>query len=101
MKTKSLITLSLLFALGFSMVHEYVFAAYHGEHGDIVEYVNEFEAPSSHGDLCDTHFEYHQAFLLPQNTILPQNSNLSSNTPLNKETYQFQANLDFFKPPIS
>lgn len=101
MKIKSLITLSLLFVLGFSMVHEYVFAFQDDDPCTVSEYVSEIEAPSSHGDICDIHYEYHQAFLLPQVTTLPQSSDLSSNTILCNEIYQFQANLEFFRPPIS
>jgi len=101
MKIKSLITFSILFALSFSMVHEYAFAFYDDEHCNVAEYISEIEAPSSHGDVCDIHFEYHQAFLLPQDTILPTNNDMNSKPVPAKDTYQFHVNLDFIKPPIS
>ena len=101
MKIKSFITFSLLFALSFSMVHEYVFASYHNGHCESVEHADISETQSLHVDICETHFEYHQASLLPQNMLLPQSNNLGSKTISNKETYQFSANLDFLKPPIA
>jgi len=107
MKIKSLITFSLLFALGFSMVHEFAFAFYDDEHCNTTEYVQEFQGPNlhessdSHDDICEIHFEYHQACLLFQNSVLLQNHNLRSNTLPIKETYQFLVNLDSIKPPIS
>jgi hypothetical protein len=98
---KSLITFSLLFVLGFSIVHEYVFAVYDNNHCTVSEYINEIEVPTSHDSICDIHFEYHQAFLLPQDIILIHSNDLSTNTIIRKESYLFQTYLDFFKPPIS
>jgi hypothetical protein len=112
MKIKSFITFSLLFAISFSIVHEYAFAFYDDEHCDTTEYVKEFQGPVAHDidshessahedDICDTHFEYHQAFLLLPNATLFQDYDLRSNITLAKETYQFQTNQKFIKPPIS
>ncbi|MDA3945351.1 MAG: hypothetical protein PF439_01545 [Helicobacteraceae bacterium] len=101
MKIKSIITLALLFAIGFSSVHAYVFAFYDEEHLSAVEYVSQLQAPSSHGDICDVHFEYHQAFLLPQNSAIPDAKQLSFAETSQDESYCFQTHLDFFKPPIS
>ena len=107
MKLKSLITLSLLFAISFSILHEYAFAVYDDEHCNTTEYVQEFqgpnlhESPDSHDDICETHFEYHQAYLLFPNSALLQDDTLRSNTLPTKETYQFLFSLDFIKPPIA
>ena len=112
MKIKSFITFSLLFAISFSIVHEYAFAFYDNEHCNTTEYVEEFQGPVAHDidshesgehedDICDIHFEYHQAFLLLPDATLFQDDNLRSNIILLKETYQFQTNLKFIKPPIS
>ena len=112
MKIKSFITFSLLFAISFSIVHEYAFAFYDDEHCDTTEYVQEFQGPVAHDidshessahedDICDTHFEYHQAFLLLPDTALLQEHALRSNLIPVKETYQFQTNLKSIKPPIS
>ena len=112
MKTKSFITFSLLFALSFTMVHEYVFAFYDNNHCDIKEYVQELQGSvtnhtASHqesvheDDICDIHFEYHQAFVLLHHLPLPQSHDLRSNIILTKETYQFHTYLKFIKPPIA
>jgi|SaaInlStandDraft_4_1057021.scaffolds.fasta_scaffold139911_1 hypothetical protein len=100
MKCKSLITISLLFVLSFSIVHEYIFASMHAAHGDMIEYVNEFKNPTAHGDICDAHSEYHQAFVLEQVDFL---ANIHAPRTLNTgdhNHYQFYTNLEFFKPPI-
>lgn len=111
-KIKPFIIFSLLFAMGFSIVHEYAFAFYDDEHCNTTEYVEEFQGPIAHDtnshelsahedDICDIHFEYHQAFLLLPDTTLLHNYDLRSNIALTKETYQFQTSLKFIKPPIA
>jgi hypothetical protein len=112
MNIKSFITFSLLFAISFSIVHEYAFAFYDDKHCDTTEYVKEFQGPIVHDidshessahedDICDTHFEYHQAFLLLPNSHLLNGYDLRSNITLTKEIYQFQTNQKFIKPPIA
>jgi len=100
MKIKSFITLTLLFVLGFSIIHEYAFTFYDNEHCTVTEYVAELEAPSNHGDICDIHFEYHQAFVLSSNTILPKLQDKTLKIKIDKESYNFQTHLNFLKPPI-
>ena len=111
-RIKSMITFSLLFALSFSIVHEYAFAFYDEEHCNTAEYVQELQGPVIHEteshdinkqihDICDIHFEYHQAFVLLPNMPVLQNHDLRSNIILTKETYQFHSNLKFIKPPIA
>lgn len=100
MKVKSLITLALLFVLGFSIVHEYVFAL-HDEHVSAKEYVLELQAPQDHGDICDIHFEYHQSFLLFASTTLPILEKYTLKIKVDKESYNFKIQQNFLKPPIS
>ena len=101
MKIKSLITLALLFVLGFSTVHEYVFAFYDSDTCTTTEYVQELDIPSDHGDICDIHFEYHQAYMFSSNNIFLQKINKTSELILEKKSYDFQTNLSFVKPPIA
>ncbi len=101
MKFKSITTLVLLFALGFSVVHEYAFAFYDKEHCSVTEYVHELSAPTSHGDICDIHFEYHQSFLLSKKTSVPVIEYLSLVQRTNNESYSFQIHTNLFKPPIA
>ena len=100
MKPKSLVTFALLFVLGFSIVHEYAFAIVKTDHCTAMEYVAELEAPSDHGDICDTHFEYHQSFVLTSNVTSPKVDNTSSSKTFLTESYNFKTYDNFLKPPI-
>ncbi|PHS58322.1 MAG: hypothetical protein COB17_03660 [Sulfurimonas sp.] len=102
MKLKNLITLSLLFAFTFSIAHEYVFAIFDEEQCSVVEYVDEIRGPGNHhDDICDIHFEYHHAYMFPQENLLIQVSNISSKPILYKDSYKFSINLDIVIPPIA
>jgi len=101
MKIKSLVTLALLFVLGFSIVHEFAFASYEHNHDSALEYVAELNAPANHGDICDTHFEYHQTFSLLEKVAFFQLKDSSLKIKTYKESYNFQINLNFLKPPIA
>lgn len=102
MKTKRLISLALLLALSFGIIHEYAFAMLDNNHCSASEYINELDNPSSHNDICDIHFEYHQSiFLLSQNIILPKIEKNDFVTNFEDESYYFYNPLEFFKPPIS
>jgi len=98
---KIIITLALLFSFAFSTVHEFAFAFYDTNHCSVSEYVDELDSPSKHDDICDTHFEYHHAYLLPQTDIVLHKNSENSKPTFYKESYKFLANLDFIKPPIS
>ncbi|EQB40628.1 hypothetical protein M947_02135 [Sulfurimonas hongkongensis] len=98
---KKLITLSLLFVIGFSIIHEYVYAAYDDDHCSAIEYISEFDAPQTHGDICAIHFEYHQSYLLSQKVVLQHIDYKIIPNKTDKETYNFKTHLEFYKPPIS
>ena len=100
MKLKSLVTLSLLFVFSFSIVHEFAFAYFDNDHCSTTEYVAELDSPQNHGDICDIHFEYHQAYLLPENIIAQNQHTNTSKVQINKESYSFKVNSYFLKPPI-
>jgi len=101
MRLKSLTTLALLFVISFSIVHEYVYASHNDDHCSAIEYISEFDTPSSHGDLCDIHFEYHQSYLLSQNIVLPDVEFKPKPDKIDKETYNFKTLTTLYKPPIS
>ena len=97
-----LITLALLFSFAFSTVHEYAFAFYDENHCSVSEYVDEIEAPSEHhDDICDSHFEYHHAYILPQASIVLGKEKLDTKPLFHDESYAFSAHFDYIKPPIS
>ena len=98
---KNILTLLLLASFAFSSVHELAFTLYDEDHCSVQEYVSEIQTPSHHGDICDIHFEFHQAFLLPEtalllNKVLPYDDNF-----IVYHDYFFQAQLQFLKPPIA
>ena len=100
MKIKSLITFSLLFVIGFSVVHEFIFTLHDNDHRVAVEYVSELNSPKHHGDLCDIHFEYHKAFLLAEHIPFKNPQYSFIKIQIDKESYDFKIHSYFLKPPI-
>jgi len=96
-----LITLALLFSFAFSTVHEFAFAFYDNDHCSVSEYTDELSAPSGHDDICDTHFEYHHAYLLPQQSLVLTKTYVNTKPIFYTESYTFVVDLDYPKPPIS
>lgn len=100
-KADKIVTFALLFVMSFSLVHEYIFAYYDNEHCSISEYISEQEMPSDHGDICDIHYEYHHLYITPEDDLLAYVDAENFFRTYKKESYQFQTNLEFFKPPIA
>jgi hypothetical protein len=98
---KKLVTLIVLFVIGFSVIHEYVYVALDDDHCSAIEYISEFEAPQSHGAICEIHFEYHQSYLLSQEVLLQDIDYKIIPSKIDKEIYNFKTHLKFYKPPIS
>ncbi len=101
MKIKSIATLVLLFAISFSIVHEYTFAFYDEDHCSAVEYVNELQAPSDHGDICDIHFAYHSTYILPFRLIYQLDTPRDFLFSRDKENYLSSTLLELYKPPTT
>ena len=101
MRLKSLTTLALLFVISFSIIHEFVYAACDDDHCSAIEYISEFDSPSSHEDLCDIHFEYHQSYTLSQNTHLQDIDFKTTTNKIDKETYNFKTHTSLYKPPTT
>ncbi len=100
MKIKNLITFVLLFVLSFSIVHEYVFTFMEDGHSSVSEYVCELETPPNYGDICDIHFEYHQAYLLSDTLKIADIEEYKSLNFLQEGMYSFHTNRELFRPPI-
>ncbi len=101
MKKRSLITLVLLFVMSFSILHEFTFALVDEDHCNVQEYVTEIAGPVQKGDICDIHFEYHLAYILPSNSIPLGTYSKLSKPQRYKESYTARISLDFIKPPIA
>ena len=100
MKIKSLVTFALLFVLGFSIVHEFAFANFDNNHCSTTEYIAELDNSQNHGDICDIHFKYHQAYLLSENFIVQNPHTNSLKIKIDKESYTLKTYSTFLKPPI-
>jgi len=101
MKLKSLITFSILLALSFSITHEFAYAFLDEEKCTVTEYVHELDAPTGVDALCDTHHEYHQAYMFPKEQFSTQNLDKASELIIQNESYQFSINSDLVIPPIA
>lgn len=87
--------------MSFSLVHEYIFAHYDSEHCSVSEYISEQEMPSNHSNICDIHYEYHHLYIAPQDDAFAYALSEKKFRAYKKESYPFQTNMDFFKPPIA
>lgn len=105
MKIKSLVILALLFIMSTSLFSEHVFTLYEADSCTSTEHHHELEDSAHHNEMhdeihCEIHCEYHHSYVLPQQNILTS-LNTSSYLPINKkDSYIFNTNLEFFKPPI-
>lgn len=98
---KGLITFSILFAISFSITHEFTFTLLDEEKCTVTQFVNELNAPTGVDDLCDIHHEYHEALMFPQTNISIQKLNKISELVLHHENYNFLINLNIVIPPIA
>lgn len=107
MKPKNLLSLLLLLALGFSIVHEFVITHHEKshQHCDVTEYVLEFSKPVADmhdsGDLCESHHLFHVSFILTQPLPLAQPLPRSQKPLAEISLYPVHLPGFFLKPPIS
>ena len=104
MKTRKLVSILLLLAMGFSSLHAFAIDFLDGEHCEVTEYVQEFSQANAHdqnGDICQIHHEFHIAFVLPEITLLPKKAHFSSATISTQAKHDFQSQKNFLKPPIT
>ena len=100
MKIKSIVSLLLLFVISFSLVHEFAFAYLDDEHCSTSEYIAELERPTECGDICDVHYEYHAAYILPNTDLQFITTQINDNQITENDTYLFQTYSKTIKPPI-
>lgn len=99
MKLKNIITFSILFALSFSIMHEFTFSMLDENQCTLSEYINEFDAPTGSDDICDIHYEYHQAFMFPSQNILLTTIEKQAKLQIYKESYTQKITQDLIIPP--
>ncbi len=104
MKTRKLISVLLLMAMGFSSLHAYAISFLDEDHCEVREYIQEFSQESTHNvknDICNIHHEFHIAFVLPEATLLPSQLQFSTATVMTLERHDYQPPKNFLKPPIT
>lgn len=101
MRANKVVTFVLLFVMSFSLIHEYFFINNDNDHCSIMQYINEQETPTNHYDICDIHYQYHHLYTAPENSILTYLLSENFFRTYKKESYHFQTNIEFFKPPIA
>lgn len=97
---KNIITLSILLALSFSIVHEFVFTSFDDNKCSVSEFVSELDAPTGSDDICDIHYEYHQAYIFAQEQTKTLHVERLSTLTILKESYNFSLNQDLVIPPL-
>lgn len=103
MKSKKIFSLLLLFALSFSVVHDYTFAILDNHSSSVEAYVAELNPNlGKHKDtLCDIHFEYHMPYTFASKShSLPAMEKADSFFTYN-ETFFSLKYFNFLKPPIA
>jgi len=102
MKAKNKVIFLLLFIMSLYITHGLFFATHHEAHEHhVVEYMQEIQVPSSHDDVCDYHFVFHQVFLLPPAVTLYEDIQANLQPKFQAKSYFFKPLLEFYKPPIS
>jgi len=97
---RRILTFSILLALSFSVLHEFVIVEYDENHCSIHEFVHEVNAPSHTGDICDIHFEFHQVYLAPQHHFALNQTAKMSNIIADNECYNSFIPQKTIIPPI-
>lgn len=103
MNSKKIFSLLLLFAISFSVMHDYTFAILDNNHSFVESYISETSPilDTNRDILCDIHFEYHMPYTFPTKELsLPILSKVDSFFSYN-ETFFSLKEFNFFKPPIA
>ncbi|MEK6658612.1 MAG: hypothetical protein AABY36_02895 [Campylobacterota bacterium] len=104
MNSKKIWSLLLLFAMSFSMLHDYTFAVLDGNHCSANKCISELSSASSTqttDTLCKIHIEYHTAYLfLEKSAYIPIIQKRDDFFAYNKMFLSLDY-FSFFKPPIA
>ena len=103
MNSKKIYSFLLLFAISFSVMHDYTFAVLDNHGSSVKEYVSEM-SPSmdkKNDNLCDIHFEYHTTYTFPAISITLTSIGKIESFFTYNEIFLSQKQFDFLKPPIA
>ena len=95
------IFLSLLFfSMMYSISHALVYEAVNDDCTSSIEYIVEYENPTEHNDLCDTHHEFHKCYTMNHNDFIFKIDFITQKIN-NVNPYIFKLSEYLLKPPIA
>jgi len=103
MNPKKVLSILLLVAMSYSMVHDYAFL-FHDDHHSVEEYVSQLEIPvtdSVDNDLHDTHFEYHMSYICQSKLVSFSDIEKEETVFPHNEIIYSRNSFNFLKPPIA
>ena len=99
-----LLTLFLLFSIGFNVAHAYVIEVLDTHSCHVSEYVhevNDTENTVVDDDICHLHHFFHIAFILPEIKNELRHKGFTQKPYSNTKTYESNSYNNFLKPPIN
>lgn len=98
-----LLTLFLLFSIGFNIAHAYVIEVLDTDSCQVSEYVHEVNDTSDAAtdDVCHLHHFFHIAFILPEINNELRHKGFTQKPYSNTKTYEYNSYNNFLKPPIN
>lgn len=104
MKIQKLLTVVLLMAISFNVLHAFTISFLDEDHCSVSEYVQEIEQASEHdlkGDICDIHHNFHLLYILPESSTIATHQQIITTEPSRAERYASQLQDTIIKPPIA
>ena len=101
---KNILTLILLFAMNFQVLHSFAIDILDTHQCQVSEYVQEFSQAvhlDKSNDICDIHASFHLAFVIPQNIKLTQTQKINEMPYSHLISYDYDATKTFLIPPIN
>lgn len=103
MNFKKLCSLLLLFAISFSLLHDYAFIGLEDDHHSLAEYVNEHQGVASDTDepVHQIHSQFHISDIYPTAFVFLKDIERERSFFTHNKIFLSQNHFSFFKPPIS
>ena len=101
MKKNRIVLFVLLFVMGFSVVHAYAFDLLDHDRCSVHEFVQEVDQPVAHGDMCDMHFVYHMAYVLPGSLVIEPAPHPGTPFVTDAFFHSFDTKNTLYRPPIA
>jgi len=103
MNPKKVLSILLLVAMSYSIVHDYAFL-FHDDHHSVQEYISQLETPATDSvgaDLHDTHYEYHMSYIFESKLVFFSDMEKAGAIFRHNEIVHSRNSFNFLKPPIA